>query len=210
MWTAGPRCSRDGQYYGEHQWFNIPDCTLQVAQGPHGLARADPAGRREVPARVLRPSRRRRNPADDRRRTARATNDEQGCNDSDLVSPLPQNKPAITTIATLPSRAEAVPEQALVPHPPQGAARRRAPVGARLRQQQARRPGAHRRPPHRAGRPAQPAARALHGEDHREDRARQDDHRHAPVPHLRAASAAAATAARSEPRRRECALSHKL
>lgn len=101
MWTQ-MRLQPDGQYHGEHQWFNVPACTYMSPKGRTAwrvLTKPDGAKFLRVcfgkPETGTQPT-----IAPD----GAATNDEQGCNDSDLVSPLPQGKPSVRTIATLPSQ----------------------------------------------------------------------------------------------------------
>ena len=100
MWT-NVRAQPDGQYHGEHQWFHVSDCSYMSPKGRTAwrvLTRPDGAKFLRVcfgkPETGTQPT-----IAPD----GTATGDEQGCNDSDLVSPLPQNQPAITTISNLPS-----------------------------------------------------------------------------------------------------------
>jgi hypothetical protein len=102
MWT-GVRPQGDGQYWGFHQWFNTADCSYKSPLGKIALrVLAKPDGSRFLRVCFARPENQDTQPtiAPD----GTATGDEQGCNDSDLLAPLPKGTPAVNTIATLPSQ----------------------------------------------------------------------------------------------------------
>jgi hypothetical protein len=103
MWL-GVRAQPDGQYFGGHQWFSNAGCSAIPQRGNTAyrvLARADggrflrvcfaPPEQPEVQPTIAPDG----TPAN-----------QDSCNDSDLVSPLPAGKPKIDQIATLPTQGK--------------------------------------------------------------------------------------------------------
>ena len=102
MWIE-VRPQPDGQYFGKHQWLNNSDCSPTPSRGNTAyrvLARPD--GAKYLRVCFAAPERPELQPTIAPDSTSANTTTE--CSDSDLVSPLPQSKPAITTIATLPKQ----------------------------------------------------------------------------------------------------------
>jgi hypothetical protein len=102
MWV-GLRRQPDGQYWGGHQWFNTADCSPLPNRGNTAFrVLAKPDGTKFMRVCFAAPENRETQPkiAPD----GSNTDTDRGCNDSDLVAPLPKGRPAITTIATLPSQ----------------------------------------------------------------------------------------------------------
>jgi hypothetical protein len=103
MWTSVTR-QEDGQYWGRHQWFRIPGCTpLPTLLGPTAWrVLTNERGQRFLRVCFSRPETPDVQPkiAPDGSHTD--TTDE--CKDSALISPLPQTRPTLTSIATLPSQ----------------------------------------------------------------------------------------------------------
>ena len=184
MWIE-IRAQPDGQYYGRHQYFRTSDCSfiergmiaLRVLTNEQGATflrvcfddpELDPD---EQP-----------NIAPD----GSNTTTQDGCRDSDLVSRQPPTPPKIDDIAVLPkSPTKGCFSRRSLPHPAQGADRRRAREREGHAEPQEHPRRAARGTPDRPGQPQGPAARAVHGGDHGPDRPRQDDPRLAQVPHLR-------------------------
>ena len=115
-----------------------------------------------------------------------SANDPAGCNDSDLVSPLPAAaKPKIDQIATLPKQGKrkclSRRSFKIRLREPSGDALKTASVFLNGKRIEVRK----RQAPDRADQPQGPAQGPLHGQDRRQDRARQDDPGQAQVPHLR-------------------------
>jgi hypothetical protein len=105
MWL-GLRAQPDGQYWGGHQWYTTSTCAPIERRGNTAfrvLARPDDGakflrvcfGQPETPE--VQPS----IAAD-----GSSTNVNRGCADSDLVSPLPEGKPTVEQIATLPKQGK--------------------------------------------------------------------------------------------------------
>jgi hypothetical protein len=102
MWT-GVRPQGDGQYWGGHQWFNTADCSYKTPRGNTAFrVLPKPDGSRFLRVCFSRPETPEVQPkiAPD----GSNTDTNQGCNDSDLLAPLPKGTPAVNTIATLPSQ----------------------------------------------------------------------------------------------------------
>ena len=101
MWTE-VRAQPDGQYFGKHQWYNNADCSPTPTRGNTAyrvLTRPD--GAKFLRVCFAAPENPELQPtiAPD----GTSANTTTDCSDSDLVSPLPQNKPTVTTISNLPS-----------------------------------------------------------------------------------------------------------
>ncbi len=104
MWV-GVRAQPDGQYFGGHQWYTNSDCSPIPGRGNTAyrvLLRPD--GARFLRVCFAPPEEPATQPtiAPD----GISANDPAGCNDSDLVSPLPPGKPKIDQIATLPKQGK--------------------------------------------------------------------------------------------------------
>jgi hypothetical protein len=102
MWT-NVRRQPDGQYWGEHQWFNTSDCSYLPTKGRTAwrvLARPD--GQKFLRACFAKPETPDQQPSIAPDGTSADVN--QGCNDSDLIAPLPAGTPQVNAIATLPSQ----------------------------------------------------------------------------------------------------------
>jgi hypothetical protein len=102
MWTE-VRAQPDGQYFGKHQWYNNADCSPTPNRGNTAFrVLAKPDGAKFLRVCFAGPE----NPELQPTIAADGTsaNTTTACSDSDLVSALPQNKPTVSTIATLPSQ----------------------------------------------------------------------------------------------------------
>ena len=104
MWTGVVR-QPDGQYWGKHQWFNTSDCSPLSTRGNTAyrvLARPD--GAKFLRVCFSQPETPEVQPkiAPD----GSSTDVNRGCNDSDLLAPLPTKKPTVNQIATLPSQGK--------------------------------------------------------------------------------------------------------
>jgi hypothetical protein len=101
MWTE-VRAQPDGQYFGKHQWYNNADCSPTPNRGNTAFrVLTRPDGAKFLRVCFAGPE----NPELQPTIAADGTsaNTTTSCSDSDLVSPLPQNKPTVTTISNLPS-----------------------------------------------------------------------------------------------------------
>lgn len=101
MWTE-VRAQPDGQYFGKHVWYNNADCSPTANRGNTAYrVLTKPDGAKFLRVCFAGPENPELQPsiaAD-----GSSTNTTTDCSDSDLVSPLPQSKPAVTTISNLPS-----------------------------------------------------------------------------------------------------------
>ena len=104
MWT-GIQAQPDGQYFGLHQYFRTSDCSfiergmiaLRVLQNEQGatflrVCFDDPERDPDIQPKIA---------AD-----GSNTDTEDGCRDSDLVSPLPATPPKLNDIVTLPKETK--------------------------------------------------------------------------------------------------------
>lgn len=100
MWTQVVR-QPDGQYFGKHQWFNTSDCSFLPNRGNTAYrVLAKPDGAKFLRVCFSQPETPEVQPsiAPD----GSSTNVNRGCNDSDLVAPLPSGQAKLTQITTLP------------------------------------------------------------------------------------------------------------
>jgi hypothetical protein len=104
MWL-GVRAQPDGQYFGGHQWFNIPSCVPIERRGNTAFrVLPRPDGSRFLRVCFAAPDHPELQPtiAPD----GTPANTTVPCSDSDLISPLPANTPKIDQIATLPKQGK--------------------------------------------------------------------------------------------------------
>ena len=100
MWT-GITPQPDGQYFGKHQWFNTSDCSYLPNLGNIAMrVLARPDGQKFLRVCFAPPEEPATQPtiAPD----GSSANANRGCNDSNLVAPLPQGRPTVSQIVTLP------------------------------------------------------------------------------------------------------------
>ena len=101
MWTE-VRAQPDGQYFGKHVWYNNADCSPTPNKGNTAFrVLTKPDGAKFLRVCFAGPENPELQPtiaADGS--SANTTTD---CSDSDLVAPLSQTKPSVTTISNLPS-----------------------------------------------------------------------------------------------------------
>jgi hypothetical protein len=102
MWTnVVPQ--PDGQYFGEHQWFNTSTCQPLPTKGRTAWrVLAKPDGTKLLRACFSKPETPELQPSIAPDGTF--TNVNQRCHDSDLIAPLPTGRPQIGQIVTLPSQ----------------------------------------------------------------------------------------------------------
>jgi hypothetical protein len=101
MWTE-VRAQPDGQYFGKHVWYNNSDCSPTPNKGNTAFrVLTKPDGAKFLRVCFAGPENPELQPtiAPD----GSSANTTTECSDSDLVSPLPQSKPSVTTISNLPS-----------------------------------------------------------------------------------------------------------
>jgi hypothetical protein len=100
MWI-GVTAQPDGQYFGKHQWFDTSDCSYLPNRGNIALrVLARPDGTKFLRVCFAPPESPEVQPtiAPD----GSSANADRGCNDSNLVAPLPTGRPTVSQIVTLP------------------------------------------------------------------------------------------------------------
>lgn len=101
MWTE-VRAQPDGQYFGKHQWYNNADCSPTPTRGNTAFrVLTKPDGAKFLRVCFASPESPELQPTIAADGTS--ANTTTSCDDSDLVSQLPQAKPTVTTISNLPS-----------------------------------------------------------------------------------------------------------